>query len=151
MNNKPLKRAKELRPLSIDHHHGLLLCWKIRTGLTKNIATDRIWKYVEWFFREHLEPHFELEEKYVFPLLDNPSMIDRALGDHAEIRRAIEVRRQGVTLEQFADMLQAHIRFEERILFVELQKTVNEQQFNIIEKMHHLRFKENNADPFWEK
>ena len=69
ISNKPLKRAPELQPLSHDHHHGLQLCWKIRTGFSKQIEPDRIKKYSDWFYKTHLKPHFELEEKYVFPIL----------------------------------------------------------------------------------
>ena len=60
---RPLKRNKALKPFSIDHHHGLLLSWKIRTGLRKSIDPTRIGNYVKWFFEHHLQPHFELEEK----------------------------------------------------------------------------------------
>ena len=69
ISSKPLKRVLELQPLSHDHHHGLQLCWKIRTGFSKKIAPDRIKKHTDWFFKTHLKPHFELEEKYVFPIL----------------------------------------------------------------------------------
>ncbi|CDF79955.1 hypothetical protein BN863_22430 [Formosa agariphila KMM 3901] len=34
-DKKPLKRHKSLQPLSRDHHHGLLLAWKIRADLRK--------------------------------------------------------------------------------------------------------------------
>ena len=34
----PIKRSEYLKPLSRDHHQGLLLCWKIRTGLKKGIV-----------------------------------------------------------------------------------------------------------------
>ena len=30
---KPLKRSKELAPLSREHHDGLLFAWKIKQGL----------------------------------------------------------------------------------------------------------------------
>ena len=60
ISNRPLKRAIELQPLSHDHHHGLQLCWKIRTGFSRKIELERIKKYADWFFVTHLEPHFTL-------------------------------------------------------------------------------------------
>jgi len=42
MKTVPIKRSIALQPLSREHHHGLLLCWKIRTGLKKGIDIDRI-------------------------------------------------------------------------------------------------------------
>ena len=50
MDNKPLKRHKALQPLSRDHHHGLLLSWKIRSGFKKNIDVERIKVYADWFY-----------------------------------------------------------------------------------------------------
>ena len=70
ISSTPLKRAPELQPLSHDHHHGLQLCWKIRTGFSKQIEPTRIKRYADWFFENHLKPHFELEEKYIFTILD---------------------------------------------------------------------------------
>ena len=40
MQNKIQKRHKALQNLSREHHHGLLLSWKIRTGLNKNIEAN---------------------------------------------------------------------------------------------------------------
>ena len=52
--NAPIKRTEVLKPLSHEHHHGLLLCWKIKTGIKKNIDAARIKKYADWFYRSHL-------------------------------------------------------------------------------------------------
>ena len=40
MTTKPLKRHAGLVELSRDHHHGLLLSWKIRQGLKKEIEPE---------------------------------------------------------------------------------------------------------------
>jgi len=42
--SNPIKRNEALKPLSRDHHHGLLLCWKIRQGIKLNIEPERIKK-----------------------------------------------------------------------------------------------------------
>jgi hypothetical protein len=47
---KPLKRHAALQPLSREHHHGLLLGWKIRTGLSNGAPLERIKAYADWFF-----------------------------------------------------------------------------------------------------
>ena len=41
----PIKRSEFLKPISREHHHGLLLCWKIRAGLKKGIEPERIKLY----------------------------------------------------------------------------------------------------------
>ena len=72
MGRPPIKRHNALQGVSREHHHGLLLCWKIRTGLSKNIPLERIKVYVDWFYTNYLVPHFELEETYmVKSLLDD--------------------------------------------------------------------------------
>ena len=58
MEQKPIKRRKELVPLSRDHHNGLLLCWKIRTGIRTEIDYTRISQYVLYFFEHDLKEHF---------------------------------------------------------------------------------------------
>ncbi|MGG7035155.1 MAG: hemerythrin domain-containing protein [Flavobacterium sp.] len=151
-SNKPLKRVPELQPLSHDHHHGLQLCWKIRTGLAKNIEPKRIKKYADWFFETHLKLHFELEEKYIFTILNNEDkLIKQALIEHRLLEKLFE-QTSNLTenLRQIEKILETHIRFEERILFGEIQKKATTEQLNKINKIHSGEvFIENNDDVFW--
>jgi iron-sulfur cluster repair protein YtfE (RIC family) len=118
---KPIKRAEELISLSRDHHQALLLCWKIKAGLSKNVALSRIYSYVEWFFESHLLPHFRLEEDYVFPLV-NSSNRELALEQHQQLKDILQSSiKDEQTLIRFHELLNEHIRFEERILFNEVQ------------------------------
>src|SRR5690606_36276296 len=66
---KPIKRDENIQPFSREHHHGLLLSWKIKTGFKKNLELERIKRYTDWFYKNQLLPHFEAEEKYLFPIL----------------------------------------------------------------------------------
>jgi hypothetical protein len=152
ISNKPLKRAPELQPLSHDHHHGLQLCWKIRTGFAKNIEPTRIKKYADWFFENHLRPHFELEEKYIFTILDKEDeLIKRGLTEHSRLKRLFEEPSDlEKTLCHIEEELQAHIRFEERILFAEIQKKATAVQLTKINQIHTQEvFVENETDLFW--
>ena len=40
---KPLKRVKELQELSREHHHGLLLCWKITEDDVDDMTFGVLW------------------------------------------------------------------------------------------------------------
>lgn len=85
---KKIKRSKDLQSLCGDHHHSLILCWKIRTGFSKNIAVERIKRYVDWFFVNHIAPHFEMEEKHLFPVLGNSNeLVRKATAEHRRLRR----------------------------------------------------------------
>jgi hemerythrin-like domain-containing protein len=119
---KPIKRGKELVALSRDHHEGLLLCWKIRTGLKFETEPERIINYVLYSFDHHLKDHFTQEESLVFRLLnENDEQRTRACAEHQRIYEMIEQmsanKDLALLLPAFADFLDAHIRFEERDLF----------------------------------
>lgn len=149
---KPLKRVKELQQLSREHHHGLLLCWKIRTGFSRNVKPERIKKYTDWFYTKYLLPHFELEEEYVFPVLpSNNEFVKKALAEHRRLRRLFNQR---ISIEKnlglIEEELEAHIRFEERVLFPEVQKVASREQLAKIAEIHHEdEFVENEKDVFW--
>lgn len=153
MKTKPIKRMEALRPLSREHHQGLLLCWKIRAAFAKNISPNRVKKYTDWFFIQHIQPHFEVEEQYIFPILgDQHHMVKKALAQHRRITKLFKDRKQiARSLSRLEDELASHIRFEERLLFNEVQKVASEQELQLIaEKQPVHQFEENTTDVFWE-
>ncbi|MEK7253627.1 MAG: hemerythrin domain-containing protein [Bacteroidota bacterium] len=152
---KPLKRHPSLQPLSREHHHGLLLAWKIRTGLSEGVAAERIKTYSDWFFENHLLPHFEVEERHIFPVLgggEHP-LVNRALREHRRLKHLFAATGELVKhLSQIDEELTAHIRFEERELFNELQSIASAGQLAEIERLHHAQpFVDDWADRFWER
>ncbi len=148
----PLKRTKELQPFSREHHHGLLLSWKIRKGFTSGVEKERIKRYADHFFKNSLIPHFEDEEKYVFPILGNDhELVKKALAEHRRLIRLFENKTDmSRSLSQIEEELEAHIRFEERVLFPEVQENATEKELKLIET-HHQEIKacEDWDDEFW--
>lgn len=151
--DKPIKRSEFLKPLSREHHHGLLFCWKIRAGIKKNVEVSRIKKYSDWFYQNYLVPHFEVEEKYVFPILGNDNeLIKKAVSEHRKMKQLFESttefeKKMGLIEEE----LKNHIRFEERILFDEIQKIATAEQLQSMEVNHSdEKYVDNLTDPFWE-
>lgn len=152
MESKPLKRHKALQPLSREHHHGLLLSWKIRSGFSKNVSADRMKTYADWFFEHHLIPHFELEEAEIFSILDAENdLVKKALADHRRLKRLFSDETDvEKSLSRIEEELEQHIRFEERILFPEIQKWATEEQLQYIAKIHQPEsFEDNITDEFW--
>lgn len=150
---KPIKRVEELKPLSREHHFGLLLCWKIRTGIKKNVEIKRIKKYTDWFWKNHLAKHFEIEEAEVFPILgnDNP-LIKKAKTEHRRLRRLFENQNDPVkSISLIEEELEKHIRFEERVLFNEIQKIASPQDLEKISATHSSDFKHRWSDEFWNR
>lgn len=150
--SNPIKRDPSIQPLSRDHHHGLLLCWKIRTGFSKGVSAERMKSYTDWFYENHIMKHFEIEEKYVFPVLGNYNeLVKQAIEEH-KLLESLFTEKTDVanSLRQISIELEKHIRFEERVLFNEIQLAATVEQLDIIKKNHpDEKFCENQTDTFW--
>ena len=154
---KPIKRSKELAPLSREHHDGLLFAWKINQGLVNSTRVETLCNYTRWFWSNHLEPHFNTEEKVLVKFLpgDNP-LVQQMLKEHAQIRDLINSlnREPGSnSLQLLAELINDHIRFEERKLFVYVEQALSAEQlkevYNELPAEHHcdIAWK----DEFWIK
>ncbi|MBR9915581.1 MAG: hemerythrin domain-containing protein [Algicola sp.] len=151
--NKPLKRHEALRPFSREHHFSLLLCWKIRQGITKNIDPSRIMTHVRWHYNKHIRQHFDAEERHIFPLIDpQDELVQRALVDHQSLRRLFESEETSYhQLSKIEKTLNEHIRFEERVLFKRIEAQINPKILSGISGIHNNeRIDDNEEDPFWE-
>lgn len=154
----PLKRHAALIPLSQDHHFGLLLVWKIKQGLKFGIVSQRMVDYLLYFQKEHLEPHFAIEEGLIFSYLGkNDSMRMQAEKEHELLRHQIAEISKGeenVTglLKKFVETLEGHIRFEERKLFQHMQAELMEKDLQEMEQevmKVHAKEADKWEDHFW--
>ena len=152
-----MKRDKNLVALSRDHHHGLLLGWKIRQGLKHNVNAGLIAEYIMYFSEAALFPHFAEEEQQILTFLnDDDSLKLKTLDDHREIATMIKsININGDDPENFlliASRLDDHIRFEERVLFPYLQEVLSADQLNAIGAAIdslHKPFVDNFPTEFW--
>ncbi len=158
MIHKPIKRSKELVYLSRDHHDGLLLCWKIRTGLRNNIQPERIAAYVIDYMHNELEEHFREEEFYVYPLLPKTDkLIQLAISQHSSLRvRVLQLsgnRTDTALLTAIAEELDEHIRYEERELFPYIEQNARagsiQKAGTALENLHENKKKHQWQDEFW--
>jgi hemerythrin-like domain-containing protein len=150
---EPIKRHEALQDLSRDHHEGLLLCFKIRQGLKKKIASTRMMNYCRHFFQTHLAEHFEEEEQLVFPVLGNDHpMVQKALEQHRHLNQLFTAAADSLEkLQEIEKRLKAHIRFEERELFNEIQQQLpSEKLQQLNDQLSHTRTPaEDWEDDFW--
>ncbi len=158
MENKPIKRNEHIVSLSKDHHAALLFCWKIRTGLKHEAAVDRMFSYVQYFWQQHMQPHFVEEETILFlPVKDDK--VQRALMEHVQIREKIKALHNAgddtkIQLAALANLVDAHVRYEERELFPHLEQILTNEQLERIGKQlneKHETLKDDFADEFWVK
>ena len=134
----PLERHPLLRPLSREHHQGLLLCRRIRRELQARADHDLVLNECRAFFHADLLPHFAVEEEVVFPVLGrgNP-LVQRAIAEHRRIARLfLRTVDPRTTLGLVEEELEAHIRFEERVLFPEVQRPATPEEMDRIDQVH---------------
>ncbi len=152
----PLIRHESLKPLTRDHHHGLLLCWKIREGRKNKVPSERIKAYTDHFYSTQLAPHFKFEEEEVFPLLcEEHPMRRQALNDHRRLA-SLFAEQDNIehSLKTIEKELEEHIRFEERVLFHEIQEKNSDEDLKRIDsKEKELATPDPNewTDKFWTK
>lgn len=152
-----IKRNPALISFSHEHHFELLLVWKIRQGIKKNISAKRISDYVKHIHLGTLEKHFKDEELLLFRILpEQDELRKRAVSEHAGIRsllnRVAGTEVDYTILQELADTLEAHIRFEERILYNELQQQLSEKNLQSLSARTTAQngsADEEWSDPFW--
>ncbi len=157
MEKKPIKRNENIAKLSRDHHASLMFCWKLRHGIKFQIDPARMINYVDYFTANHLEPHFKEEEEILFaPLQD--AKVQRAIDEHTIIKTTLQKIHQSSPENQMeelvhlADLIDAHVRYEERVLFPHLEKELSEEQLENIGKIiKDAPLKDNYEDEFWLK
>lgn len=149
-----MKRNINLVKLSRDHHFGLLCCWKIRQGLSKNIPYSRIRNFIVFFWKDHLEDHFETEDR-ILPSAGDQGLQLQMDNEHREIRKlmnSISQCEDVKLLSDFEEALQRHIRFEERVYFPNLESALSDGQMNEIgSQLNRMPAKQEikYADEFW--
>ncbi len=136
----PLERHALLRSVSHEHHEALVFCWRLRKALEHGAdPTEQMGPAVD-FYHRRLLPHFAIEEEVVFPVLGAlDPQVKRAIAEHRRLTRLFLSKGDPLsTLSRIEDELQAHVRFEERLLFPRIQAVATEQQLERIDRMHGL-------------
>ncbi len=134
-----MKRAPELHDLSSDHHHGLALARmakRVAAGDGDRSVADA-WVEIGEKFRLELEPHFRIEEAALAPALEargESALVRRLLEEHAALRALVATGPGGTTadLARFAELLEQHIRFEERELFDVAQRVLSARELGVV-------------------
>jgi hemerythrin-like domain-containing protein len=136
---KSRRRHESLIPLSREHHYGLMICLRIHKGLPLD-GNDETWvrekaAQAAQFFATDLAAHFRAEEEALFPAMQDFADVSellaelvtehRKLGALAERLRGTEVTHLVEALGEFADLLESHIRKEERELFPLYERQVS--------------------------
>jgi hemerythrin-like domain-containing protein len=123
----------------MDHHQGLVFARKVKRAAASG-DEDRIrdmWSNVEISYRTELEPHFRIEEKHIAPVLEKhgeSKLVKQLDEEHKAIRQIfrLESGRTSSDLNNFAVLLEKHIRFEEREFLETAQKYMNPDELQTV-------------------
>jgi iron-sulfur cluster repair protein YtfE (RIC family) len=142
--NEPIKRHKALQSLSHEHHNGLVLARLSKKDspeypkLPKTLGAKI--EYAISFFYDELVPHFRNEENILFPAVEGKNekideLINTIKDEHKQIKSLVS-KLDGESneniLDEFGYLLEAHIRKEERELFIMIQEELSEEELNLI-------------------
>lgn len=119
-----MKRHPQLQDLSREHYSALKLARAARQ-VAESGEIDTMTAFAQRvvrLFTTELDPHFRVEERGILVALARAGeneLVERTLSEHAELRRLTMLLTDpdAATLLRFADLLAAHVRFEERELF----------------------------------
>jgi len=138
----PLRRHPALHQLSHDHHHGLVAAHRLKKGQPIRADAVSIQSSISHFWDAELALHFALEEQYLFKGHNFPpalkELVANAIQDHAALRdltsKATNGTLQTKDILRYAELLETHIRFEERIVFPDLQRYFSDAMLTDIGK-----------------
>lgn len=123
-----MKRSEALTPLSHDHHQALVVAQRLRRAES---ASGPAAEEFRRFWREQGRPHFRIEEEVLLPIWQrlgtpDPEQIARVAQEHLAIRALALAVMEGEAelgqLQRLGELMQAHVRYEERELFPLIEK-----------------------------
>jgi len=139
-----MRRSRQLKPLSSEHHHALLVAFQLRqalAGRAESAGAPRdipgLVALVRRFDEQVLKTHVRTEEDVLGAYLA-PEDIRRLRAEHAELSRLVIGTRgpgpaeQRSALSAFADLLERHVRWEERELFPYAEGHVDDATLAVI-------------------
>ena len=131
-----MKRGAALTQLSREHHLALVIAKRAQDMNMENkgAVLRFMAQTVETFARE-LEPHFQIEESALLPLLNGAGateLVRRTLAEHEELRRLVSQFKtnDAESIHPFGAALAAHVRFEERELFTLAESLLTHEALN---------------------
>ncbi len=126
-----MKRAEELKDLSRDHHHALVLGRKCVRAADADGSTAQLevtWAAAAAAFARELEPHFGVEEMHLLTAMaaaGEADLVARTRRDHARLRELVRLPAERGVLREFGELLGAHVRFEEQELFPRAEQVLS--------------------------
>jgi hemerythrin-like domain-containing protein len=133
-----MRRSRELKPLSSEHHQALLVAFQLKKGLAGHAESagapkdlPGLLQLARKFEEQIFRPHARAEEE-LLAVIVQAADLSRLRSEHAEMTRLLELSHSArpgdlrAHLGAFADLLERHVRWEERELFPYAEEHVDE-------------------------
>ena len=132
-----MQRDPNLVPLSRQHFRALVLCMRIHR---KRAECSVLQREMLQLYSDDVRFHFQAEERFLFPAARRITalapLVRELRAEHTRLRRAFAAARRRTLkaeeLTRFADLLEGHIRKEERRLFEQCQKQMSEGELSAL-------------------
>ncbi|MEW5942244.1 MAG: hemerythrin domain-containing protein [Pseudomonadota bacterium] len=133
-----MKRCPQLRDLSNDHHPALSLALRAKkTAANPEADVAALWREIAERFPTEMEPHFRIEEEALLPALERAGekeVVQHTLAQHEAIRHCLAGAHDREALARFAQLLDDHVRFEERMLFEIAQDCLGADDLEVVRR-----------------
>jgi hemerythrin-like domain-containing protein len=126
-------RDQNLVPLSRQHQHALALCVRLNRAALSTPTELAAWQTeIQQHFEQEIQIHFTAEETDLFPAAarypELSPLVEELIAEHAQLRdhfaKAASRTLDRKDVREFAELLSAHIRKEERQLFEGMQRAI---------------------------
>ena len=147
--------------MSRQHHDELLSCLLIKKGVNKKADLKLLTDFTNLFWKDDFLKHIKAEEEILIPFLVKHRFEDRFINilktDHSMIHAVLDrlntFDRRHKIFEIFANLVEQHIRFEERFVFEKIQEQVSEKDLDELGlKLNTIQYRKCTDYPvkFWE-
>jgi hemerythrin-like domain-containing protein len=122
----------------MDHREALGLAQHLRAATVR--TADAALAAFDEYFRERGERHFELEERVLLPTLEafpeGVRLASRVRDEHRWVRLLRERARGGADrverVHDLGDVLNDHVRFEDRVVFPFLEEVLSRRELDAV-------------------
>lgn len=134
------KRSRALKPLSAEHHQALLVAFQVRKAVAGHAEAagaprdmDGLMSLARRFEEKVLSAHVSAEEELLGSHLSRDDLA-RLRAEHRQLLSLLKEARSGpapqrrAPLVAFADLLERHVRWEERELFPRVEEGMAEEE-----------------------
>lgn len=134
-----MRRSRELKPLSSEHQQALLVAFQLKNGLAGHADLagaprdlPGLYALARRFGDGVLAPHIKAEEELLGRHLPEEAL-RRMQSEHGELQDLLKGSRSGDPKQQraaliaFADLLERHVRWEERDVFDQFESATEDE------------------------